>query len=465
MTLGFASDVLEKAGILVDSCLYGRENEEWHGAAIDSRKDCTGRLFFAFLGEKTNGHRFIAQAVLQGSKGLVVQTDEGVRESEKMTVPFLQVKEILAALQKLAGAFRKTLSARVIAITGSSGKTGTKELVRAALGSEHLVHCNPGNYNNHIGVPLTILDTRSDSEYLISEVGANHKGEIAFLSDMLEPDVAVITNIGNAHIGYFGSRKKIAEAKAELLEKIPASGYAILPGDDDFIRFLKKRAKCRVVTFGLSPRCDFRVKNYEFDGGGSAFYVNDKRMTLKMMGVHNALNAAAAVALSSAEGVAWEQALSAISKAEPLPGRGKLYRGKGVVIIDDAYNANPASMEAAIEVLDRFEAKRKKAVFGDMGELGELSESYHVELGERLAKMRCDEIYWFGEAGAFVEIGAKRAGGNCSIRRFSDMDRLIGAVECDLQPGDVVLVKGSHVCGLDAVVSSLTALLGSSGRD
>ena len=234
-TLSWAEEALRDSGQLEESDLFGRECEPWFGAVIDSRADCARRVFFALAGEHTDGHRFVDDAVSKGSCAAVVTEQNVARRLSQSSTPFFRVRDSLEALQKMARAYRKTLDVRVVAVTGSAGKTTTKEYIKAILKKKYRVHSNPGNYNNHIGVPLTILGTDSDNEYLISEIGANHPGEIAFLTELIQPDIGVITNIGDAHIGLFGGRDQIAEAKAELFQGIDPASYAVLPGDDDYI--------------------------------------------------------------------------------------------------------------------------------------------------------------------------------------------------------------------------------------
>jgi UDP-N-acetylmuramoyl-tripeptide--D-alanyl-D-alanine ligase len=464
MTLGTARDIWTESNQLVNSMLFGREQDAFAGAAIDTRSDCRDKLFFALRGERTDGHRFSLEAAHRGGKAIVIAEHDTAREAAGSNVPYFMVKEPLAALQDLSRAYRATLTARIVAVTGSSGKTTTKELIRRALLPNYSVHSNPGNYNNHIGVPLTILDTARDCDVLVSEVGANHAGEIAFLCDILRPDTAVITNIGDAHVGHFGSRENIADAKAELLDSISESGLAVLPGDDEFIEQLKNRSRGSAVTFGFNETCDYRVSDYRLTESGSRFCVNGRSVSARLMGRHNALNIAAALAVSVLEHVEWNAAVAALEAAEPLEGRGKLVRGAGITMIDDAYNANPSSMRASLAMLQGMTAGRTVAILGDMKELGAFSEELHRNLGEQIAAVGLSVVWWFGEEAGHVRSGLESAGGGVHFRAFSDLEELTGAVTEEIRSGDAVLVKGSHSCRLDLVVRAVRAMIENAGR-
>jgi UDP-N-acetylmuramoyl-tripeptide--D-alanyl-D-alanine ligase len=453
-TLLWARDVLETNGELVRAVLAGHGEDSWLGATIDSRADCTRRLFFALVGEKTDGHRFVSDAVTGGSCAVVIDQD-GQREAlEKAGTPYFLVRSTLKALQVLAKAYRDTLDIRVVAVTGSMGKTTTKEYIRAILKKKYRVHSNPGNFNNHIGVPLTLLDTDHDNQYLICEVAANHTGEIELLSQLLRPDVGVITNIGDAHIGYFGSRDNIAKAKSELFVGIDAEGYAVLPSDDSYVELLRTSADCRIVTFGRAESSTYRIGSLEEKGDSLGFEINGEPLRIKSLGRYNVLNASAAYAVGELCGVELERIREALVETEPIPGRSKIYRGRGIVLIDDSYNANPTSMRAALDVLSRISLARRIAVLGDMAELGTFSDDAHRDLGAHLAGVDVDLVYWLGANGGFIEEGLA---GKKIFKAFAQLDALVDDLETELKTDDVVLVKASRACHLDKVVDRLLA--------
>ncbi|MFH1756347.1 MAG: Mur ligase family protein, partial [Candidatus Latescibacterota bacterium] len=248
-TLAWAASALSDIeGLVKGYSLAGRDDACWYGATVDTRKECAGRLFFAFSGEQTNGHLYAKEAVSRGSVAVVLEDDKTAKKIKRSGNAQILVADTMAALQGLARAYRNILDVTVVAITGSSGKTTTKEYTRSILKKKYRVHGSPDSFNSRIGVPLTLLETGEDNEYLVSEVGANQVGEIDLLAGILKPDIAVITNIGEAHIGLFGSRDNIASAKAELLAHLAPSAYAVLPGDDDFLPLLQERAACKSFT-------------------------------------------------------------------------------------------------------------------------------------------------------------------------------------------------------------------------
>jgi UDP-N-acetylmuramoyl-tripeptide--D-alanyl-D-alanine ligase len=457
-------DSLQDAGQLRRGDLFGHDQAPWEGATIDSRTDCARRVFFALKGEQSDGHRYVEAARLKGSCAAVVDREEVVDDQVRAGAPYLLVRDALVALQELSRAYRGTLDLRVIAVTGSSGKTTTKEYVRLILRKKYKVHANSGNFNNHIGVPLTLLDTDHESEYLVCEIGANHAGEIGFLARILDPEVGVITNIGDAHLGLFGSREGIAEAKAELLDCIEPEGAAILPGDDDYLGALKRHAACRVATFGYGDSCTFRISSVTSRGESIRFRVNEHMLRMKSVGVYNLLNAAAAFAVGDVCGVEPESAREALAEAEPMPGRAQVHRGRGVVLVDDSYNANPSSMRASLSSLSRIDAKRRIAVLGDMGELGTYSEGEHRELGKYIARAAVDRVYWLGAGGRHVRDGMGGSSGK-TVQVFDTLHDVCAAVEKDIKSGDVVLVKASHAVGLERVVAHLLRAVLKEGVD
>ncbi len=460
-TLFWIERVLESEGQLVDSELRENGEDSWYGATIDTRSECTGRVFFALRGSRTDGHRFVEDAYANGCCAVIVEDKQAARTG----APCLLVKDTLEALQELARAYRDALDTRVVAVTGSMGKTTTKEYIRTILKKKYRVHSNPGNFNNHIGVPLTVLGTDPDSEYLVCEIAANHVGEIDFLSRLLRPDIGVITNIGDAHIGHFGGRDKIAEAKAELFQGVDGEGYAVLPADDKFLDLLTERANCRVVTFGRPESSSYRISNVQETDDKITFDVNDDAMAIKTIGLYNVLNAGAAYAVGELCGVEIEAIRDALVETEPIPGRAKVYRTGGMVVIDDSYNANPTSMRAALDGLSRLSAERKIAVLGDMAELGTFSDQAHRELGVYLAGLSIDILYWFGENGGLVGEGLSSQGSKTVFESFGNRGELGGRLAKEAARDDVILVKASRSCQLDKIVSELLDTIAERGDD
>lgn len=458
--LSWVAGALAEAGLAVSDGLGDRGRRTWAGAAIDSRVECSGRLFFALRGERTDGHFFVRDAYRAGCSAVVIEDAELSRALKAEKIPFLLVSDCLKALQELATSFRRHLNVRVVAVTGSAGKTSTKEQIREVLKSKFRVFGSPGNYNNLIGVPLTILETENEIEYLVCEVGANQLGEIDFLSEMLAPDIGVITNIGDAHVGIFGSVENIVRAKGELLDHLSASGCAVLPRDDDYFARLRERAATKVITFGFSAEADYVITDLKVSRDGLNFAVNGEPVALGVLGDYYATNACAAYAVGEFCGVAPQGIRAALAGITPMPGRGRIHRAGGVTLVDESYNASPSAMRASLSALERVEAGRRVAVLGDMKELGDYSDAKHEELGELIAGKSIDRVFWVGPEGSRVEHGFRKRGGRAPFEVCADVESLISRVEVEIGAGDLILVKASRACGLDRFVALLLEKLG-----
>jgi UDP-N-acetylmuramoyl-tripeptide--D-alanyl-D-alanine ligase len=459
-TLRWVADTFGRtAGRMLRHDLAGRPDRPWHGATVDTRRDCRDRLFFAFEGEQTDGHRFATEATARGCAAVVLEQAETAREIESAGDPFFLVDDTLSALQDLARAYRDRLPVTVVAVTGSSGKTTTKEFTGRVLAQKYRVYSSPESFNSRIGVPLTILDVDVNDDYLVAEVGANRTGEIASLSRLLKPAVGVVTNIGLAHVGLFGSRENIALAKAELLEAIPDDGLAVLPGDDEFLPVLKDHFRGRISTFGYGNGCDYRITSVKNTADSWEFEIGGQLVAMKTAGRHNLLNAAAALAVGELCGVALELGRSALSDVQPLGGRGRVIRTGGITLYDDSYNANPGSLRAALTALLNYDGRRRLAILGDMNELGDFSRTAHRELGEFMADLGLDLIFWIGDFGDEVADGYRRMAGSGQLAVLpagTEPAAVTGAV----RPGDVVLVKGSRACRLERFVDGLLEMFG-----
>jgi UDP-N-acetylmuramoyl-tripeptide--D-alanyl-D-alanine ligase len=458
-TLEWARDALEASGALVGAHLCGASAAAWSGAAIDSRADCAGRLFFALPGEHADGHRFAADAFAAGSPAVVASDERCGRELAARGIPCLVVADTRRAMTDLARAFHRHLEARVVAVTGSGGKTTTKEYIRAVLKTKFRVHANPGNLNSLVGVPLSILEADEHCEYLVCEVGANQRGEIDALGDLLHPDVAVITNIGDAHVGHFGSRDAIAAEKGALLRHLRERGHAVLPRDDDYFEQLNAVVQGKVSSFGRSTAADFRLANVAFVSGGLAFTVNGEPLSLSALGDYNAMNACAAFAVGDICGVDAGRMREAFTTVRPMPGRGRIHAAAGVTVIDESYNASPASMHQSLAMLSALPARRRVAVLGDMRELGAQTGALHRAVGAEAARSPIDRLYWFGEHGATVREAAATVRARPAFELYTDAAALLAAVSKEVRDGDVVLVKASRACRLDELVAGLIATL------
>lgn len=458
-TLAWIRETLEASGDLVRAELREAPPTAWSGVVIDSRGECADRLFFAIPGENTDGHRFAADAFRAGSPAVVISLPAAARELEVLKAPYFLVKDSRGALTSLARAYRKLLDARVVAITGSSGKTTTKEYTRAVLRTRYRVHANPGNLNSLVGVPMTILSADEDCEYLVCEAGANQRGEIDALGSLLQPDVAVITNVGDAHVGYFGSRDAIAQEKGSLLRHVRARGHAVLPRDDMYFDRLSASVQGKVSSFGRSDRADFRLGDLGFEHGRLTFSVNGEPLALSAVGEYNAMNACAAFAVGDICGVDAGRMREAFAAIQATPGRGRVQTVAGVTVIDESYNASPASMRKSVAMLASLPALRRIAVLGDMRELGDHADELHRAVGVEVAERKIDRLYWLGEHGPAVRDAARAMRPSTDVALHREMGALIEAVAGDARDGDIVLVKASRGTRLDEFVAGFLGRL------
>lgn len=434
------------------------------GVSIDTRTGCAGALFVALKGTHADGHDFIAEAVERGAAALLVSRYK-MAEVESLTgsVPVFDVPDTLAALQAAASRYRTRVSPKVVAVTGSSGKTETKNLIASILSKRFRVHATPGNMNNHIGLPLTLLGMEGSEDVLITEMGANHKREIAHLSGIASPEIGVITNVGPSHLEFFGTLGGVAAAKAELIEALPPDGTAVLPADDPFFEFLKGRTKAKVVSFGITDGADWRVEHVEKrDEGGYRFTLGGQDMVLGLYGRHHLLNAAAATAVASLLDVSIGEIAAVIAEAKPVDKRGVLYSLDGIIIMDDSYNSNPASLAAAVDAFMEINIHgRCWLVLGDMLELGEQSEELHSGAGITCGRAGVDGIFTLGEK--TVELSRTAAVQRKApphITHFIDADNLAAHLNTLLEPGDGVLIKGSRGMQMERVIEALEGIRG-----
>ncbi len=427
------------------------------GAAIDTRALSAGEVFFALLGDQTDGHRFLAEAHTAGAAIAVIDDAEAAGELPE-GLGVLRVGDARLALGRLAAAYRATLgSVRTIAVTGSNGKTTTTRMIDACLETSLRGHCSPKSYNNDLGVPLTVLGARSGDHYLLCEVGANDPGEIEPLSRIIKPNIVVITSIGSAHLEGFGSVEAVAAEKASLAAHLAPGGLVVLNADAPQLAPWRDRFE-RVLTFGTSPDADLRVSDIEQTSTEVTFTLNEReRFSVPMLGTHNASNAAAAVAVARRMGIADDCICTALAGCSPPEMRLVRERVNGIDIINDAYNANPESMLAALRALRDIAAtgSRRVAVLGDMLELGPIAVEAHTQIGREIAEESlADVVVLVGplaaharapltDAGVVVLAEADLAGGG-AIR--------VASVFVD---GDTVLLKGSRGVGIERVFDAL----------
>ncbi len=426
----------------------------WRGAAIDSRADCTGRLFFGLRGERADGNDFAAAAVEAGAAAAVVDRDDAAAALRRSGAAHVLVPDARAALRALARAWRRAIGTRVVAVTGSAGKTSTRAATEAAMKTRHRVFASPGNLNSTVGAPLALLEADADAEYVVCEVGANLPGEVATIAAVLEPDVAVVTNVGDAHVGGFGSRDAIAREKGDLVASLPDAGLAVLPRDDAYFDALAARTTARTATFGAHEAADVRVESVTVDVGGVTCRVAGVDARIAALSAYHALDVAAAVAVATAHGVDAREAVEAAARAIPLAGRGRLVIAGGVTIVDESYNASPASVRASLEGLARLDGVRRFAILGDMLELGAQAPAAAADVAKAAASAGLERAWWVGEqAQAAREAAPER------FEASPDADAAADELARRLRAGDVVLVRGSRACGLERAVERLRANL------
>jgi len=433
--------------------------------AVDSRTVTHGSVFFALAGERSDGHAYSAQAVEAGARVLVVSREDEVAAHERRGVAVVQVTDTLAALQDLAAWYRGGLRATVVGITGSTGKTTCKDLLTAVLRDHFDVVSTAGNRNNEIGLPLTVLSASDSTDVLVTEMGMRGLGQIARLAEIAQPQIGLVTNVGTSHIELLGTQDAVASAKGELVRAVPESGVVFLNGDDAFSDVLALDARAPVLRYGLKDSCAVRAEQVSVDETGCARFELvsiDGCATAKLSipGRHNVYNALGAAAIALHLGLEIDEVAAALGTAVVSAMRMELVESaSGVTILNDAYNANPSSMRAAVETLRTMDTTGSRiAVLGDMAELGSLSEIAHFEIGELVAAANFDHLVTVGERALRIADGARAAGMAAErVRPCASSEEAVEVLDDLLERGDIVLVKASRVMGLERVVEGMVS--------
>ncbi len=440
----------------------GSPNQRLGPAAIDSRALAPGETFFAIVAAR-DGHAFVPAALARGAAAVVVQPTARLT-ADLGPVVVVEVADTLKALQDLGRAVRRASGARVVAITGSAGKTTTKDAIAAVLGARYRVVKNRGNLNNHLGLPLSLVDLRSCPDVAVMELGMNHAGEIRVLVGIAEPDVRVWTNVGDAHIGHFGSRAAIADAKAEILERADAHTVLVCNADDPLVMERAARFPGKVVTFGVQPGADVRAEAIDDRGVfGIAATVRTPAgpmaLSLVLPGRGHLLNGLAATAVGVELGVDVTAISERLRELTPAPHRGALlHTPSGATVLDDTYNSSPAALHSALEVLSASRPDgRRMAVIGEMLELGEQSLRLHGECGAALASAGVARLVTVGgEPARQLGVAAVRHGLSAqAVTHVATSDEAAALIGGELRAGDLLLVKGSRGIGTDRVVTQL----------
>lgn len=431
-----------------------------HAYSIDSRTVGPGQLFFAVKGERLDGHDFVEQALSKGAVAAIVRKDQLHRFSDQSRL--LAVEDTLAALQALATAVRQLWAKPLIGITGSAGKTTTKEAIAHVLSAKFRVLKSEGNFNNHFGLPLMLLKLEPEHDIAVIEMGMSHAGEIRALAKIAQPEIGVVTNVAPVHLEFFDSLAGIAKAKFELIESLPAGGTAVLNADDEFVSQFGRGFAGRVVQYGIRANADVRAENIRSKGTeGAEFDIvtgnTREHATLPLVGDHNILNALAAVAVALERGLTPADAVAALATLAPAEKRGQvLHLGNttvgNIIAINDCYNSNPKALQAMVDALAAMPAKRRIVVAGEMLELGPAGEQMHREAGQHIAEKKIDVLLGVrGLAQSMVE-GARQNG---IATRFMLAPEEAGVwLANEAHDGDVVLLKASRGVKLEKALET-----------
>lgn len=443
----------------VGGSVHGDQDPEVTGVSVDSRTIGVGDLFVALPGERVDGRTFVADALARGAAAAMVR-----RPWTGTAGSIVEVDDPAQALLSLAADERQALSAIVIGITGSTGKTCTKDMTASVLAQRFQVVASPASFNNEVGLPLTILGAGPDTEAVVCEMGSRGRGHITLLCEVARPDVGVVTNVGVAHMELFGSPEVLRDAKAELPEALPEDGVAVLNADDPVVRAFAARTPARrVVTFGLSDDAVIRAESVEVDRatGKAAFDLitpdGTSHVGLSVPGEHMVPDALAAAAVGWSLGVTTQAIADGLAAAPVSAARMQMIDLGSVRIVDDTYNANPTSVAAALKAVRWMAGDgRCIAVLGHMAELGTLDQVEHERVGELLARLGIDILVTVGDGARRIALGAEREGVEPDrIFKCDDVMQAAETVERMIRPGDLVLVKASRVCRLERVVEEL----------
>ena len=449
--------VKEIAGATGGILLQGDPSAVVRGVCTDSRKAGSGDLFAALKGQQMDGHLFIGQALEKGAGALLVSR---VPDVVPEGVPVVQVQDTLQALQQLARYNREQLNIPVVAVTGSNGKTSTKDMVAAVLQVRWNTLKTQGNFNNELGLPLTLLNLTEKHQAAVVEMGMRGPGEIDFLAGLAKPPGAVITNIGETHLERLGSVHNIALAKGEVLEHIPQDGFALLNGDSPYVNELAVRCQGQVWTYSLQGPADLRAENIRSEGAGVRYKVTypggQGEIFLPVPGSHNVMNSLGALGVGLRLGLTFEEIAAGLAQVTLTHMRLEIIQAQDFMVINDAYNANPSSMEAALRVLAETARGRKIAVLGNMYELGKRTESGHRDTGKAAREAGVQKLVAVGDLARFIAKGALEAG--MPEKDVFHCEHNAGAIEVLgslLKAGDTVLVKGSRGMRMEEIVQAL----------
>lgn len=435
------------------------QDDTFQRVETDSRRVRRGDLFWALRGPTHDGHDHLAEAAERGAVACVAEHGR----IESLPLPTIAVSDTRLALVDFAAWYRTQLSTRIIGITGSVGKTTTRHMLYSTLSTHIPGTESPGNFNNQIGVPLSLLGISSQDQFAAIELAATRSGEIADLTRLARPEIGIITHVSPAHLATFGSLEEIARTKGELLDYLPEDGLAVLNGDNEYVRDMACLARCNVILVGTGDSCDLRAEHVRSENGQMRFTVEGHDYAVQAPGTHLITSALATIAVAREFGMSSDEIATGLLEFLPVPGRCRSVPVGEWTLIDDTYNASPASMSAACDVLRQWSgASRRILITGDMLELGDQSRAYHEELGRQAAAAGIDGLISIGQHASDVLGAARQAGmaggclAHCAEGEIADL-----LLDCWLEPGAVVLVKGSRAMQMETIVEQIRDLAAS----
>lgn len=434
--------------------LCGDVNLELHNISIDSRTMKGQDLFVPIIGEKVDAHRFISQAFSVGAAATLTSEHDEMTDDK----PWIRVADTRKALQDIGSYYRDRLNLPLVGITGSVGKTTTREMIAAALSAKYQVYKTPGNSNSQVGVPITLSQITSKDEIGVLELGMSMPGELTVIAKIARVDIAVITNVGITHIEQLGSQENIYREKMTIQDGLKDGGILFLNGDDPMLKHTTAKDGCSTVYYGTGEHCEYRAEDIRIEDGFPVFTAvcRDRKIPVRLgvMGRHNVLNAMVALAVADVNQVPLDEAAESVGRFDGFQNRQQIYDCDGITVLDDTYNASPVSMIAGLEVLHSMKCSgRKIAVLADMKELGPDSSRYHREIGQWLKSNPVDVLFTLGELALEIEKGVLEDEGTCRCFHFEAEDRssLYRTLKEMLKPGDSVLLKGSNSMKLSEV--------------
>ena len=444
-------EILEATG---GRLLCGGEHIPLKHISIDSRAMAGDDLFVPLIGEKVDAHRFIGQAFEHGAAAVLTSEHEEMEDER----PWIRVEDTKQALQAIGSYYRKRLSLPLVGVTGSVGKTTTREMIAAALSARFRVYKTPGNHNSQVGVPITISEISSMDDIGVIELGMSEPGELTVISKIARINMAVITNVGITHIEQLGSKENIYREKLTIQDGLTEGGILFLNGDDELLSATVAREGFKTVYFGTGENCSYRAVHVRLIEGRAVFTAvhGEERTTvhLQVMGGHHVQNAMSALAVARECGVPLEEAARELESFTGFQNRQQIYRNGGLTIIDDTYNASPVSMKASLDILRSLTAEgRRIAVLADMKELGPEADRYHYEIGTYLAANPVDEVVLLGELSKEIGRAVRESRSGIAVREFDTMADLTAYLQTDLTEGDCVLFKGSNSMRLKEAAS------------